>query len=177
MGYLLAPLALSADATNTGEFRIAAVFPQGHKFRSIYGDTCVDYQLCGSLALGCHFELWGEIDYLTDSTRKDCYKTRVQIINPSIGIQYIHSFGCSLDGYIGTGLSVPIVNLKNRSCCSHGNLTKTACGSLSKLGIRYWWCDRFFLNIFVDYLYADVHYNTHQNVGGVKTGLGIGSRF
>lgn len=177
VGYFLAPFELSASAANTAEFRVAGFFPQGKRFRSIYGDSCADYQFCGTLALGCRFEVWGEVDYLTDSTSSDCYKTRVQIVNPSIGIRYVQPFGCNFDGYIGTGLSVPVVTLKNRSCCGNEDLTKTAWGSLSKLGVRYWFCDRFFLDAFVDYLYADAHYSRHQNVGGIKTGIGIGSKF
>ena len=174
---LISPLEMIFGSENTLEFRSAAFFHQSKKFRHVYDPISVDYQLDGTLALSPSFELWVEFDYTTKSKKKECYYTKIKLTNCSLGLQYVHRFFPKLEGYIGTGVSLVRANLHNRSCCSDEWENKTAWGSLSKVGVRYWVTDNLFLDVFTDYLYQEVHFKKSVNVGGFKTGLGIGIGF
>lgn len=174
---IASPLKILAHTANTVEFRTAAFWHQNKKFRHVYNNVNADYQLVSTFALNRCFEIWGEVDYSTNSKKKECYHTRIQLTNFGFGLQYVHCFCSNLNAYIGTGVSLECIHLKNRSCCGYDKYSKISWGSLSRIGARYWFTHRFFLDIFADYLYQEVHISKSINLSGFKTGIGIGVGF
>jgi hypothetical protein len=69
------------------------------------------------------------------------------------------------------------VHLKNKSQCTHQTVSKWAVGGVLKTGIYYTVCERIFIDFFVDYLYQPVSFHHRVDVGGFKTGVGVGVKF
>ena len=174
---IIGPLKIVANTVNTVEFRSAAFFHQSKKFQHIYKPVSADFQIEGTYALNCSFELWSELDYMEKSKKKDCYHTKIQLTNFSLGAQYVRNLCAKLDLYVGIGASMVRIDLNDKSCCGNEKESKIAWGLLAKTGVRYWFANHWFFDVFADYLYQEVHFKKNVNVGGFKTGVGIGFSF
>lgn len=58
--------------------------------------------------------------------------------------------------------------------CTHETLSKWVAGGVLKSGMYVWINQCAFVDLFVDYLYQPVHFETHVDIGGVKVGAGLG---
>ncbi|MBA3815637.1 MAG: hypothetical protein H0X29_03790 [Parachlamydiaceae bacterium] len=170
--------ALKANETSV-EIRSAAFFHSSKLFREIYGNVSGSYQLEVATQLNQCVDGWANFDWFTKHGRSNEFNdpTRVNIANFSLGIKYPYQFCQNFSAYIGIGPSFSTIWLKNKSECNHSRTSRLAVGGILKTGIIYSINRCFFVDLFVDYLYQPVHFDRRVDIGGFKTGAGIGVKF
>ncbi len=168
---------LLAVNENSIEIRSSAFFHSSARFREVYGNVGPTFGIEATKSF-CGFDAFVDLDYFSKrSCQNECCKSRIEIINGSFGLKYNYNF-CSLaDVYVGLGPSLSRANLSENSCCGKDKRSKVAIGVVVKSGLIYQFCDCYFLDFFVDYLYQPIHFSRHIDFGGVKTGLGLGAKF
>lgn len=161
------------------EVRSAAFFHSSKLFRHIYGTVGADYQIQASTKFSNCLETWSNLDWFSKRGRSVGFKdpTRVRIFNWSLGINYLYDLNCWHTLYVGVGPSLAKVWIKDKSCHEDDKDSKTVLGGVVKCGIYTCITDCAFLDLFVDYLYQPAHLHNHVDMGGVKTGIGIGVKF
>lgn len=170
---------LFAEFQSSIEIRSAAFFHSSGRFREIYGNVGASYQLEASTKLYDCLDGWANLDWFSKHGKSEGFNdpTRASIANISLGIKFLYPFCEKFTAYIGIGPTLSRIWLKNKSQCSHETVSKWAIGGVLKTGVYYFICDRAFIDVFVDYLYQPVHFETHVDVGGLKMGVGIGVKF
>lgn len=176
---------LTAELQTTIEIRSAAFFHSSKLFRRLYGNVGTSYELEVSTRFqDCleldNIEIWANYDQFSKHGKvRHCEgaKTRIDIYDISLGLNYIYPFCNCFEAYAGIGSSLSSVVLKNKSCCFHEKKSKLAAGIVLKSGIVYYLSCQIFLDLFVDYLYQPVNFHHRVDVGGVKIGGGIGWKF
>jgi len=160
------------------EFRSAAFFHSAKRFREIYGDVGPSFQFEASMRCFEIMEAWINVDWFSKQrSHGDCCHSRINLPNFSFGINYVYPFSRRFDLYCGGGPSLGRITLKNKSCCIREKKSKYILGVVFKSGVRYYIFDDLFIDLFVDYIVQRVDYKHHVDVGGLKTGLGIGVGF
>lgn len=179
LAVLLNTCSLPADYDTRLEFRSAAFFPSSKLFRDIYEEVGANYQLQAATKVWECVEFWSNFDWFSKHGRSvGCHdSTRVNIANISLGLNFVYPLDCYYSLYIGCGPNVSTVWLKNKSRCERERLTRTTLGGIFKTGLYITLTDCLFLDLFVDYLYQPTNFHTHVNIGGFKSGLGIGFIF
>lgn len=170
---------LFAEFQSSVEIRSAAFFHSSERFREIYGNVGASYQLEASTKLYDCLDGWANFDWFSKHGKSDGFNdpTRVSIANISLGVKFPYQICEKFTAYIGIGPSLSRIWLKNKSQCSHENISKWAIGGVLKTGVYYFISERVFIDVFVDYLYQPVHFETHVDIGGFKTGAGLGVKF
>lgn len=170
----------------TFEVRAGAFFPADKHVRNLYGKVLPSFQVeVGTQTCTC-FDLWANFDYWNKRGHAghSCCKTRAEMFNGSIGVKYVHTLcGCAsnIAPYVGIGPVLGNIWLRNKPCfCSDrtDKKSKLAFGGIVKTGVYIYFCDGFFADLFVDYLYQPVKFHNHRrNLGGLQTGAGLGLSF
>lgn len=173
---ILWPITTRAQDTSL-EFRSAAFFHSSKLFREVYGNVGVCYELEASTGLCECLEGWINFDWFSKHNEIGRCASRASIANISFGIYFPYRFCDRLIAYIGVGPSFSEIWLKNSAPCCVERVSKLAFGGILKSGIYYFINRCFFIDLFVDYLYQPVHFETSVNIGGFKTGAGIGIQF
>ncbi|MBS0629304.1 MAG: hypothetical protein JSS30_03660 [Verrucomicrobia bacterium] len=169
------------------EFRSAAFFPMEHRFRSIYGTVGADYELQVTQSNPCNcFEVWANFTWYPKSGSR-CGNTNITVINGSFGIDYMWQFCNCFNFYAGIGPIFGAVFVENKfsNCSSNNGCNRKddsewagAVGGIIKTGIIYYVTCCLFLDLFVDYFYEPAFFKHRTaDVGGFRTGLGIGLAF
>jgi hypothetical protein len=167
-------------ATETSlEIRSAAFFHSSHRFREIYANISGSYQLEASIKFNDCFASWANFDWFAKRGKSEGLHdpTRVNIANISFGIKFPYQFCEQFTAYVGIGPSFSIIWLKNKSQCGHERPSKLAVGGILKTGVSYFISSCVFIDLFIDYLYQPVHFERHVDIGGIKTGAGLGFKF
>lgn len=177
--YILALYFCPLIGESSLEIRSSAFFHSAKRFREIYGNVSGSYQLEASTSLCNCLEGWTNFDWYTKHGKSKGLEdpTRVSIANISIGIKFPSMCCECFMPYVGLGASLSGIWLKNKSHCTHETVSKLAVGGVIKTGICYFFTGHTFIDVFVDYLYQPVHFKKHVDIGGLKTGIGLGVRF
>lgn len=158
------------------EVRGALFFPSSSLFKEIYGNTggCIQLEADTSFCGG--WGIWSNLDWLSKKGKSVGFKdpTRVSLSTIGLGVKYSYDFFSCYSLYLGVGPTLGTIWLKNKPFHHTEKVCKTTVGALVKTGVLYNLNERFFLDVFVDYLYQPMHFEKHVNVGGFKTGAGIG---
>lgn len=164
---------------NSIQIRTDAFFHSSNRFREIYGNVNPSYQLEVSRKIKNAFETWVNFDWFSKHGSSIGFSdpTKASIANISFGIKFPYLINQYFKVYTGFGPSFSKIWLNNRSQCSHEKLSKSAFGIVLKFGSCYFITRRIFLDLFVDYLYQPVQFDTDVDIGGVKTGIGLGFKF
>lgn len=181
---------------STIEVRVGAFFPTSKRFRDCYKDVGATYEIEYSFSCDpCCYAWWGNLGYFHDKafvSTNDCSSvlgvcsactfvrptSTIDIANLSLGIKFPYYFSECVVGYFGIGPVIGNVWLKNKDSLGDTERTsKVAYGGVAKLGVDYYITQCVFLDFFVDYLYETVDFGDHVNIGGFKTGVGLGFRF
>ena len=170
---------LLAESQSSVEIRSAAFFHSSERFREIYGNSGTSYQLEASTKLYDYLDGWTNLDWFSKHGKSDGFNdpTRVSIVNISLGIKIPYQFSEQFTAYIGIGPSFSTIWLKNESQCGPETVSKLAVGGILKSGIYYFIYRSVFIDVFADYLYQPVNFETHVDIGGFKVGAGIGIKF
>lgn len=168
-----------AEYPSSVEIRSSAFFHSSNLFREIYGNPGVNYQLEASTNLYDYFVGWANFDWFSKHGKSVGFNdsTRVNIANFSLGIKFPYELSEQFTAYIGIGPSFGRIRLKNQSQCNPETVSKFAMGGVVKTGVYYFITENMFIDVFVDYLYQPVKFESHVDIGGFKTGTGIGIIF
>lgn len=160
------------------ELRSGAFFHSSKRFREIYGNASVCFEIEAATRVYNCFEGWINFDWFTKDGRSRGLhdSTRVNIANPSFGLKVPFQITRCISIYVGIGPSLSTIWVKNHSH-SHKKTTKFVVGGILKSGLIYDITSCIFADVFVDYLYQPVHFETRVDIGGVKVGGGLGYRF
>lgn len=169
----------SHDLKNSIQIRADAFFPSSHRFREIYGSVGPSYEVQASRKINSFIDGWVNFDWFYKSGHgKGCHtKTHINVANGSFGINFVYQFSKPVGIYLGLGPTFGGVWLKNESHCGHERVSKFAFGGVVKSGFTFSLSKHFFLDLFADYFYERVHFEHHVNIGGFRTGLGLGYKF
>ena len=170
---------LFAEFQSSIEIRSAAFFHSSKRFKEIYGNVGASYQLEASTKLYNCLDGWANFDWFSKHGKSKGFNdpTRVSIANISCGVKFPYQFSEQFTAYIGIGPSLSKIWLKNEPQCGHESTSKLAIGGVLKAGVYYFINRQIFIDVFVDYLYQPVHFETHVDIGGIKTGIGVGTKF
>lgn len=178
---VLAPIfLLSASLEYTLEARIAGFYSSSNTFRKIYGNWNPSYEIEARAGLDCSpIEGWVNIDYTYASGSAIGFhaRTKIYMTNYSLGLRYNYSLCDQYLLYIGAGPNFASVRLKNNSVIDKERINKNAVGGVFKMGVNYFVTDTLFLDAFVDYLVQPIKFEHRKEVGGFKTGIGLGLKF
>lgn len=176
---LLAQQAMCAEHKSSVAIRGAAFAPSGGRFEHIYGHVMPSYQIEASTRLTKSLDAWINIDYLMKHGRSYSLHnpTRTNIANLSLGFKFPYKLNDAFTPYIGLGPSFGVIWLKNRSPYTHQNTAVPAIGVILKSGVHCFMNKWLFLDFFFDYLYQPAVFHNTVNIGGIKAGIGIGSKF
>lgn len=199
---LLLPGALKADFGI--EARAAILFPTDSRIRDVYrhqwGEYGIEvfYDFCGP------WEIFNDLNYSWVHGRSTCQKNRSQMSMWSnyMGVKYIYCWMDCFKPYIGLGGGVVNVEFQNNSKFVKKEIDRWGGGIIVKTGFEYYFCDCFFLDLFADYTYNWIDFdsghkkqvcndqdndansnrkccsNSHEaRTGGFKLGLGLGMEF
>lgn len=158
------------------EFRSSAFFHSSKRFRELYGNVGSSYQLEASAPICNCLDGWVNFDWFSKNKRSGC-ASKVSIANISFGIKFPYQLCEQVTAYIGIGPSLSRIWLKNKSHCCHENVSKLAIGGVLKTGIYYFINQCIFIDLFVDYLYQPINFEKTVDIGGLKTGAGLGIQF
>ena len=184
---------LEANSFCTGweaEFRIAGFHSSSEKFRHIYSDWLVDYQLqvakeiCGPIAL------WGNVSWAWEDghSLSGHHHTYVRVLPFSFGLEYNLYVTRCVALYGGLGASYASVYTDDSDAFIRDHHEKWNWGGVIKLGAKWSFLPCLFLDLFGDYYYQPYRFadeallrdpvvittNFHENLGGWRLGGGIG---
>lgn len=174
-----------AVADTTIELRSAAFFPLSQDFKRIYGSVGSDYEIQLTTTAFCCLDAWANFTWYPKHGKVGhcCGSSDLNIGNISIGLQKTCQLCDCFYIYGGIGPIFGQVWLDNRINCGSGNNrrkekdTAFAVGGIVKTGIYYYFTCNCFVDIFADYFYEQAFFHHNVDVGGVRTGLGLGVSF
>ena len=169
---------LSAELQSKIEIRSDAFFPSSHLFRKLYGNVGGNYQVEGTAKIKDCLDAWANFDcFWKHGKGNRSGKTHARISNVGLGVKLLCPVFECFDVYIGLGATLAKMTLKNESRCVKARKSKLVVGGVLKSGIYIFVSRQVFIDLFADYVYQPIHYEKHANIGGFKTGAGIGIRF
>lgn len=162
------------------EFRMAGFFHSSERFKELYGNVGTSYQVELSTPISpCEPWLgWINFDWYEKHKHHDCFsKSKVEILNGSFGVKYNYQTCRKINLYLGAGCALGGISLKNKAHGYKDNSSKFLIGAVLKSGIGYTFPNQIYLEGFLDYLYQPVKFENRIDVGGIKLGVGIGTKF
>ncbi len=175
------------------EFKGAAFIATGSRFKDIYGRAAalygpeITFQLCDN---NPHWYGFASIDYLSKkgTSLGIPVSTKISLLPIAIGVKYfVDNCFDNADLYVGLGFQPVRVKIRNDSPFVT-NTNKWAFGGIVKGGSYIYFCDDFFLDLFVSYSFANV--SSHRtisltgpivplkaHISGAILGAGLGYRF
>ncbi len=166
------------------EIRAAGFYPSSSRFKDIYDEVGMSYQIEGSIKLHQFVYGWFNFDRYSKKgqTLEFGNPTKVTIDNISFGVKLPYRLTEQFSPYIGIGPTFSRIRLKNKSPCPNlgGDdeyAKKWATGGILKTGVYCYLRSDLFIDIFMDYVYLPVHFEDTVDAGGLKVGIGVGAKF
>ena len=169
------------------EGRVAYFYPTQKKFRRVYKDGGPDYQIEVSKRLCNDWFGWFNTSWFhqTGHSTGIRYHTRVDFIPVGLGIKRNICITPKLFAYIGGGVNLSFIRLKNDDPFIKKHNHRECVGGVVKLGLNYQLSECFYVGIFSDYLIQQFHrrgfrhgaYYTKIDASGFKFGGNIGYSF
>lgn len=160
------------------QVRAATFFPMAQVVKETYQTVIPDFQVEAGLRYANNYELWTNLDWLGVSKHEgSCCKSRCEITQASFGLKYYTHLSDETELYLGVGPSFGKTCLYNQAFDFSEKKSKFAVGAVFKSGLRHYFYSNLFFDFFIDYLYQPVHLRKTVDVGGLKTGLGLGFAF
>jgi outer membrane protein W len=164
------------------ELRVGYFYPASHDVRKIYKNGGVEFEAEAAARLFCDLNLWVNFNYFQRHGHAMGFPqhTSIRIYPLSAGLKYNFPIFCNFYFYLGAGASYTWVRIHDRPVSSelHTHFSKQNWGGVGKAGFLYCFCNCLFLDIFADYYYTKISHGPHSlNIGGLRTGGGLGVRF
>jgi hypothetical protein len=185
MVFFFSPLFLWSDRFTT-ELRGGYFLPASQVMREIYKNGGPEVEVEQIIRLDRSLNLWLNFNYFQREGHsvglKD--KTTIHLYPFSLGIKYNFHLLESFDLYFGLGGSTTSVRIHDHSAFVKKHIHERAFGGVGKFGFLYFIGKMVCIDLFADYYYtriSGVHRSgvqgTSRQVGGLRTGLGLGVRY
>lgn len=165
---------------NDTEFRLGYFYPTAKRFREIFRNMRLDYEIETTQTIYKNFAFWANVSWFP----KHGYSigmhdgTSVNLVPISVGLKYIHWFNDRTRLRIGAGVDYFLLILSDHgSPCVRQHLVYQNVGGVLKSDISRFLSRRIYMNLFFDYLYLPLSTQGIHQAGGFKTGLGLGCHF
>lgn len=163
------------------EVRAGYFYPNSKKFRDIYKHGGAEGELEVSGTYMGDWKWFGNANYFYKKGHSLGFydKTTIRMIPVSLGLKYQFCFFRGISPYLGLGISYTFTKINNHSDYVKRHVNKNGFGFVVKSGVTFDLSCNFILDLFVDYYNQHLHFHHHHNaeMGGFKTGAGIGYRF
>jgi len=191
---LTAPLQVKAFDWCSGwgaEVRVAAFLPTSHRVREIYQKAWPDYQIELSKSVCDSIDGWASVNWASSQGHakgtSPHRETKIHLTSFNFGAKYYFRCTDCFRYYLGTGLAVVNLRLRDKHHYIKDHTDKTRLGVVVKSGVQYFFYNGFFLDGFVDYYYQpfflskssrrNVKSHRYVDLSGFKIGLGLGLIF
>lgn len=166
-------------AETSVKVRAAAFLPASSLFREIYGKGMTSYQLEAVTDYNDCYDLWANVDLLNRNGKSNRlrYFTNIKVTSLSAGLSIPYTFCNDWKAYVGLGLSIAHAHIHNRYTSERRNENKYSPGLVVKSGLQYDFGCSLFAELFLDYQYQPTKFRRWVDLGGLKTGLGLGYKF
>lgn len=182
--------ALHANVEWEAKIRGAAFIPRSDLFRDIYGTALGSFD--GEVAGKFHnyLQAWLNINFALAHgySLGFCNTTKLWIVNSSLGLKTPFDINDWFRVYLGLGPTFGAIRIKDESeftgCTSS---TKSSIGVVAKSGMLFYFYspyrsdftsrNRWFVDIFADYVYQKAEFEKDVNASGLRVGAGIGVKF
>lgn len=157
--FLLTALQLSAVEVLT-EGRIGYFLPTNEQFKETYGEDGMIGSIESSFKATDRLYPWANISYYANSGHagEDHKKTHIYFLPIGAGLKYIYPFE-NFSVYGGLGVLPTYLHIKNNSHFLVREQAKWGCGGVAKFGFlsnKIW---NFFLDLFAEYSYINIHFH------------------
>mgnify|MGYP001044640617 CR=1 FL=1 len=171
----------------SAEGRVAYYYPTSKKFRRIFPEGGVDYQVEVSKRVCNEWFVWANTSWFHKKghSKGIRYRTRVDFIPISLGVKKEFCLKENLSAYLGAGVTYSLLRIRNYSSYVRGHSDKNAFGGILKFGVNYKVSDSMYAGFFTDYIFQEFHFHGHRhniyrhsvNADGFKIGGNIGVQF
>ncbi len=160
------------------QIRSDALIPANHRFRGVYGNYVSSFGLEASTDFWKDYDLWVNFDRVNKKGHLNgCGDSKLDLRTFSLGMKKVYVWNERFAGYLGLGLSISSIHIKNSLNDSWIHSKKTSVGGVLKSGVYVHVINNVVLDLFSDYYYQPVHYRYTTNCGGFRVGGGIGLAF
>ena len=174
------------------EVKTGYFFFSDSKMRKVYDSGGWDIQLCASYPVWNLTSRWtlnayGAVEYLHLSGRSinDHQKTSLWSIPVNIGLKPVYAINANTQYYFVIGPRYFFIHQHNNSDFVYSDKSKNGLGFFVNMGLNYYLCDCFVIDIFGEYSYANTNfhsgnpliYTRNIQMGGFTIGAGIGYEF
>lgn len=179
---LLAPTISYTNENMRSELKVrgSAFIPTDCLFRDIYGSAAGNFDIEFATRAYKWLQAWANFSYFSKDGESLCFCDCTSINVPafSLGLKGRYEFKDWVACYAGLGLNIARIRIKDHSsfsgtsCCS-----ETAVGCVVKSGCDFYFTERGFVDLFLDYAYQKAEFQKEVNASGVRIGAGLGVRF
>ena len=181
---LLVSWQLSAIEVLT-EARVGYFLPTNDKFKDMYGEDGIIGSVESSFKAWNNLYPWANISFYANAGHagEDHKKTHIYFIPIGAGLKYMYPFE-HFSVYGGVGVLPTYLHIKNDSHFLVRTQEKWGCGGVAKVGFisnKIW---NFFLDLFAEYSYINIHFHKKSNqalnpaiLSNFTIGGGIGYHF
>jgi hypothetical protein len=161
------------------ELRAAAFFHQSTRFRDLYGRVGQNYQIEATKEATGNLLVWINAGWSYQHGKSMGFhnSTTANIGDLSLGISIPFYFREKCMSYVGIGPSFAKIWIKNSTKYHCSRSSKDSIGGVAKVGLKYLLCANTYVDVFADYVYQPMKFHRQINIGGLKTGLGVGRYF
>lgn len=167
----------------SAEGRVGYYYPHSHLVRKIYSGG-IEGELQGLGTFYNNWQAWVNVGYFSRRGRSLGLndRTDIRLLPVSLGMNYTFLPCSCISPYFGLGVSYTTLTIDNHADINKNHLSKAATGLVLKSGIYADLPCNFFLDLYVDYYYQEVHLHSkyerrHIDIGGLIAGLGLGYHF
>ena len=166
-------------ACGTFEIRGAAFFPAKEEIRERYGNVNGSYGVEAAIDIPWNSSLWINFDQFSKHSKaNEAYRSQMSLSTFSIGLKRSVCLNDWASAYLGLGVTLSSVYFKQCGDDDWTSKRRGSVGGVVKSGLIVDLCYDFFIDVFADYYYQPVRYHHRtSNVGGLRTGAGLGYRF
>ena len=174
------------------QIRGAAYLSLRKQFRDVYGTASPTLEVEGSYSVWksatCPQDrllVWANAGWTpkTGRTQGFGYRTKLDLIPFSIGVEYHVNIMDHFGFYVGIGPSYSLLRVKNSDGFTTTHHNREQFGFTTKTGLRWIFTRHFFLDVFGDYSYTpfrNIHdsiQNLNGNFSAFNVGAGLGVNF
>ena len=170
--------------------RGSAFIALSHMFRDVYGTAAGNVDVEFAAKLHKYLQVWTNIDYtqtwgdalgFCDITSPNfCATTHIRIINGSAGLKAPFDINDWFRVYLGVGPTFGGIRIKGATIftgCYSCSDCASSIGFVAKSGVDFFFCKRWFVDIFADYVYQKADFQKDLNASGLRVGAGLGVAF
>lgn len=180
------------------ELRASCFYPESSKFRSLFGNNKLNYQLTSSFPLYPNWcgwirgiNLWAAVDYYSHSGHTSTLqnKTSLRIVPLTLGVKYFLPAICQrvpINFYAAAGMKYYFVHNHNHSNIVKKTINKRGMGGTLEVGCLATLSCHLVVDLFAAYSFKSFGASSSSNpavkmtgldLGGLNIGAGFGYKF